>query len=105
MEGDGDYGAEEYYEGDGELSYVYLPDVDPTIFVAGALPEAVSGMVAGLPITLATLTAALGLRHLRVRAVAALVLSVVATVARGERCGGGTGRRGTVEGGLAEGWG
>ena len=28
MEGDGDYRAEEYYEGDGGLGCVYLPDVD-----------------------------------------------------------------------------
>ena len=28
MEADGDYRAEEYYEGDGGLGYVYLPDVD-----------------------------------------------------------------------------
>ena len=28
MEGDGNYRAEEYYEGDGGLGYVYLPDVD-----------------------------------------------------------------------------
>ena len=28
MEGDGDYRAEEYYEGDGGLGYVQLPGVD-----------------------------------------------------------------------------
>ena len=95
MEGDGDYRAEEYYEGDGGLGYVYMPDVDDapegrlggdwhpsarrrglpsfrdrslgpvtgrgTQSNAGALPEAVSGMVAGLPGILASLTAALGL--------------------------------------------
>ena len=54
---------------------------------------------------LATLMAALGLRHLSVGAAAALVLSVFAAVARGERRGGGRGRRGTVEGGSAESWG
>ena len=105
MEENGDYRVEEYYEGDGELRYVYLPNVDATIFVAGALPRAVPGMVARLPITLATLMAALGLRHLSVGAAAALVLSVVASVARGDRRGGGMGRRGTVEGGSAEVWG
>ena len=95
MEGDGDYLAEEYYEGDGVLCYVHMPDVDDapegrlggdrhpparrrglcsfrgrslgpitgraTQSNAGALPEAVSGMVAGLPRILASLPAALGL--------------------------------------------
>ena len=28
MEGDGDYLPEEYYEGDGGLGYVHLPDFD-----------------------------------------------------------------------------
>ena len=28
VEGEGDYRAEEYYEGDGGLGYVYMPDVD-----------------------------------------------------------------------------
>ena len=105
MEGNGDYRVEEYYEGDWELGYVYLPDINATIFITGALPEAVPGMVAGLTITLATLMAALGLRHLSVGAAAALVLSVVASVTRGNCRGGGMGRRGTVEGGSAEVWG
>ena len=81
MEGDGDYIAEEYYEGDGVLCYVHMPGVDDapegrlggdrhpparrrglpsfcgrslgpitgkaTQSNAGALPEVVSGMVAG----------------------------------------------------------
>ena len=93
MEGDGNYQAEEYYEGNGGLGYVYMPGVNDategrlggdrhpparrrglssfrgrslgpitgraTQSNAGALPEAVSGMVSGLPRILASLPAAL----------------------------------------------
>ena len=95
MEWDGNYRAEEYYEGYGRLGYIYMSDVEDapegrlgrdrhsparrrglrsfrgwslgpitgraTQSNAGALPEAVSGMVASLPRILASLPAALGL--------------------------------------------
>ena len=46
--------------------------------VAGALPVAVPELVAGLPRTLASLPAALGLWHSSIGAAATLVLSVAA---------------------------
>ena len=48
--------------------------------VPGALPEAVPGIVDGRPRILASLLAALSLRHSSVRAAAALVLSIVKAV-------------------------
>ena len=70
-----------------------------TLFVAGILSETVPGMVAGLPITLASLQAALGLRHSSVGAAAALVLSVVmAAIAAEGRVRAAQGWRGTVQG-------
>ena len=58
-----------------------------TLSVAGALPEAVPGMVAGLPRTLAPLPATLSLRHSSVGAAAALVISVVAAAVAAETGG------------------
>ena len=132
VEGDGDYRADKYYEGDGGLGYVYLPDASEygapegrlggdrhpparlrglpsfhgwsmgpitgraTLSVAGALPEAVPGMVTGLPITLTSLPAALSLRHSSVGAAAALVLSIAAEAVTVEDWGrAARGRRGS----------
>ena len=58
-----------------------------TLSVAGALPEAVPGMVAGLPRTLAPLPATLSLRHSSVGAAAALVVSAVAAAVAAETGG------------------
>ena len=100
------------------VTYIYLPDISPptrkqglllfrgrslgpitgraTLSVAGAVPEAVPGMVAGLPRTLASLPPALSLQHSSVGSTAALVISfvmaAVAGKAGGERCGNGGGR-------------
>ena len=69
-----------------------------TLPVAGALPEAVPGMVVGLPRTLASLPATLSLRHSSVGAAAALVLSVVAAAVATED------RGRAARGRLGSGW-
>ena len=37
MEEDGNYRAEEYYEGDGGLGYVHMPDIDDALAGGGRL--------------------------------------------------------------------